>query len=188
MSMRWGMMLAVGLALMGLAGCSGSFTSSADLAEATPRVTPIEPGVYLMAAGSPEGLAFERIDNDRYLVTQQPPQQGAEPIPLSVFGPLDGFYVAQIGPQAQPIGVAASFGNFIFRVKDDGGLAVANDLAVRSSLGGALADALGVSADPPKSAAILTDNAALNWAIIARALARDGASLAISGELVPAPR
>ena len=186
--MRWGKMLAIGLALIGLAGCSGSFTTSADLAEATPRTTPIEPGLYLMAAGSPEGLAFERVDNDRYMVTQQPAQSDRAPIQLSVFGPLEGFYIAQIGPEAQPAGTPARFGNFIFSVKDNGALAVVNDLAVRSALGEALSGALDLPSDATRSASILTDNAALNWAMIERALAGNGATLSFSGELTPAPR
>ena len=186
--MRLGQLLATGLLLLGLAGCAGSFTTSADLADATNRVAPIEPGLYQLATGGGEGLLFERADNDRYIVTLQPPQADRAPVQLSVFGPLDGFYVAQIGPQAQPSGVPASFGNFVFSVTEAGSLAIANDLAVRSALGVALADTLGVPNDPPRSTSVLTDNAALNWALIGRAIAGNRAAFAPAAELVPASR
>ena len=183
--MHWGRILAAGLLLLVLAGCgAGSFTTVGDFSTVAPRVTPIAPGRYVVATSPDDpGLVFELRESGDYAVTLRPEDP---PLELSVFGPLEGFYIAQLRQSEPQIGTGATYGNFVFSVATDGSLSIVDDLAIRTALGDVLFGELGVTASEPPAIGALTDNAVLNWTILQHAIAGHAATFPYQGKLVPA--
>ncbi len=180
--MGWARILAAGLMLLALAGCSvGSFTTVGDFTTVAARVAPIAPGRYVVSTSPDDpGLVFELRDGGVYAVTLRPEDA---PLELSVYGPLEGFYIAQLRQSEPEIGSSATYGNFVFSVAADQSLSIVDDLAIRHALGEVLFGGLGVSASETPSLGALTDNAALNWAILQRAIAGYAASFTYQGKL-----
>ena len=176
-------LLAAGLLLL-LAGCGGSFTTIGDFTTVAPRVAPIAPGRYVVATSPDDaGLLFALRESGDYAVTLGNDQP---PLDVAVFGPLEGFYIAQLRQSEPAIGSAATYGNFVFSIGADASLSIVDDLALRTALGDILFGGLGITTDQPPAVGALTDNAALNWAILQRALAAHAASFTYQGKVLPA--
>ncbi len=174
--MGWARILAAGLMLLALAGCSvGSFTTVGDFTTVAARVAPIAPGRYVVSTSPDDpGLVFELRDGGVYA---SPPQAGRRAPGIVRLRPARRLLHRPAAPERAEIGSSATYGNFVFSVAADQSLSIVDDLAIRHALGEVLFGALGVSGErKPPSLGALTDNAALNWAILQRAIAGYAAS------------
>jgi hypothetical protein len=147
---------AAGLVVMVcLAGCGGLFQGTADLGKATPAVQPIEVGTYVDQKANPTQI--ELTEDGGYRLTNE----NAEELLVHIFGPVGGLYVAQLVPEADKQGL---FGYAIIRI-DAEGIHLADEAT--GLMGEMLFGRLGVPA-PRDGADVnsLTDNPALNWALL----------------------
>lgn len=148
---------AMGLvALLCLSACGGLYLGAADLGETTAVVRPITPGAYKTKSGEPAQITLDA--DGTYRVTGM----ADEEMPVRIYGPVGGLYVAQIdGIKEDSQGL---YGYAILRVSKDG-VDLAEDNA--TAMGEMLFRRLGIPLPAEGSAVgMLTDNARLNWALL----------------------
>lgn len=140
-----------------LGGCEGAFFAEVDLAKATLPVQPLRDGVYQLEGASAQRIEYRKQESGSYLAISPDTKQQ---VPLHFFGPIAGLYVVQIKEPEQDFLYA------VVRIGQDSRVFVA-DNTIRGLMGELLFERLAIPI-PQEGATIgfLTDNAALNWALL----------------------